>query len=50
MSKRGMVDENDLLFTQGFLGPLRKVMGICVEETDALYDDQINIICFNRSY
>ncbi|HEY8344891.1 MAG TPA: beta-galactosidase [Bacillota bacterium] len=38
----GTVDENDLCFLGGFPGPLRKVLGIWVEENDALYDDEVN--------
>jgi beta-galactosidase len=34
----GMVDEHDLCFLGGFPGPLRDVLGIWVEETDALCD------------
>lgn len=40
----GMVDENDLCFLGGFPGPLREVLGIWVEETDALYDADINYL------
>jgi beta-galactosidase len=36
----GIVDETDLCFRTGFPGPLRKLMGIWSEETDALYDDE----------
>jgi beta-galactosidase len=36
----GIVNETDLAFLTGFPGPLRKVMGIWSEETDALYDDE----------
>ncbi len=36
----GIVDETDLCFTTGFPGPLRKLMGIWVEDIDALYDDE----------
>jgi beta-galactosidase len=32
----GLVDENDLCFLGGFPGPLRKLLGVWVEETDAL--------------
>ena len=34
----GMVNENDLCHLGGFPGPLRKVMGVWAEETDAFYD------------
>lgn len=38
----GRVDEDDLCFLGGFPGPLRETLGIWVEETDALYDDERN--------
>jgi beta-galactosidase len=38
----GIADENDLCFTGGFPGPLRKVLGIRTEEIDALYDEDRN--------
>ena len=38
----GCVDEDDLCFLGGFPGPLRPVLGIWTEETDALYDDERN--------
>ncbi len=39
----GVVDENDLAF-EGYPGPLHQVLGIRVEEIDALYEDQVNHI------
>lgn len=36
----GIVDESDLCFLGGFPGPLRKVLGVRVEETDVLYDNE----------
>jgi beta-galactosidase len=36
----GIVDETDLCFLDGFPGPLRQVLGVRAEETDALYDDE----------
>ena len=36
----GVVDESDLCFLNGFPSPLRKLMGVRAEETDALYDDE----------
>ena len=42
----GMVNENDLCFLGGFPGPLRKLAGVWIEETDALYPGQENAICF----
>ena len=38
----GLVDENDRVFTGGYPGPLRDVLGIWVEETDALLPGQGN--------
>jgi beta-galactosidase len=38
----GIVDQNDLCFSGGFPGPLRKLLGICVEEIDALYPQDRN--------
>lgn len=43
----GRVDEDDLVFLGGFPGPLRDVLGIWIEETDALYDDEQNGISLN---
>lgn len=40
----GIVDETDLAFENGYPGPLSKVLGIRVEEIDALYPDQDNSI------
>ena len=40
----GIADENDLCFPGGWPGPLREVLGIRVEEIDALYDDESNTI------
>lgn len=36
----GYVDENDLIFENGFLGPLRDLFGIVTEELDARYPSQ----------
>lgn len=38
------VDETDLAFENGYPGPLSRVLGIWVEETDALYPGQDNSI------
>ena len=38
----GIVNENDLVFTGGWPGPLRDVLGIWAEEIDYLYDDESN--------
>lgn len=40
----GLVDETDLAFENGYPGPLSRVLGIWVEEIDALYPDQSNSI------
>ena len=40
----GLVDENDLAFENGYPGPLSKVLGVWIEEIDALYEDQTNTI------
>ena len=40
----GLVDETDLAFENGYPGPLSQVLGVWVEEIDALYPDQINTI------
>ena len=45
----GWVDPTDLAY-EGYPGPLRKVLGIWVEEIDALYDDQKNRILMKQSF
>ena len=40
----GIADQNDLVFTGGFPGPLRQLLGIWAEEIDVLYDDESNRI------
>ncbi|MBI4979509.1 MAG: beta-galactosidase [Spirochaetes bacterium] len=40
----GIVDESDLCFLNGWPGPLRKTLGIWVEETDALDATESNTI------
>ena len=40
----GLVDETDLAFENGYPGSLARVLGIRVEEIDALYADQTNSI------
>jgi len=44
----GIADEHDLCFLGGFPGPLRKVMGIWAEETDALYEHEVNRVVMNE--
>jgi beta-galactosidase len=47
----GIVDESDLCFTTGFPGPLRKLLGIGSEETDALYDDEsVRVVAGDETY
>ncbi|MDR3688174.1 MAG: beta-galactosidase [Fimbriimonas sp.] len=36
----GYVDENDLIFGNGFLGPLRELFGVETEEIDAKFDSE----------
>ncbi len=38
----GIADEHDLCFLGGWPGPLRRVLGVWVEETDSLYDGEKN--------
>ena len=45
----GIADEYDRLYTNGFLGPLQKVMGLWVEEVDSLYESQSNSIKFSKA-
>lgn len=40
----GLVDENDRCIFGEYPGPLKEVLGIWVEETDALFPDQKNIM------
>lgn len=40
----GLVDENDLVTTEGYPGKLRKICGVWVEETDALLPTDENSI------
>ncbi len=40
----GIVNPDDLCFTNGFPGPLRDVLGIWSEEIDSLYDGETNQI------
>jgi beta-galactosidase len=43
----GVVDETDLAF-EGYPGPLRALLGIWIEEIDALYDGQTNRIVSSK--
>lgn len=40
----GIVNQDDLCYTNGFPGPLRDVLGVWSEEIDSLYDDEENHI------
>jgi len=40
----GIVNETDLVFTGGWPGPLRKLLGVWVEEMDALHDGEHNTV------
>ena len=40
----GLVNENDLCFLGGFPGPLRALLGVWCEETDAFYPHQKNAL------
>lgn len=44
----GLVNENDLCFLGGFPGPLRSLLGVWCEETDAFYPHQHNSIKFGN--
>ncbi len=44
----GLVDENDLVYLEGAPGPLRKILGLRVEETDALPPPKTNGMAFER--
>ena len=45
----GRTDRDDLCFLGGFPGPLRDTLGIWIEETDALTDEEANQIILNGS-
>lgn len=44
----GLVDENDLVTTNGYPGDLRRVLGIWVEEFDGLFPDQRNAMVVSK--
>lgn len=46
----GIVDESDRVKTGGYPGELRKLLGIWVEETDALFPDMRNRIVVNGEF
>ncbi|WBM69648.1 beta-galactosidase [Buttiauxella sp. WJP83] len=45
----GIVNPDDLCYTNGFPGPLREVLGIWSEEIDSLYDGETNQISITTS-
>ena len=45
----GLVDENDLVHENGAPGPWRRVLGLRVEETDALPPDKTNSVHLERT-
>ena len=45
----GIVDETTLAFTGGFPGPLKKVLGIWMEETDFPRPDERNTVTFSAN-
>lgn len=46
----GMVDENDLIILGGYPGAFRKLLGLWVEEIDALYPDMKNTIVMKERF
>lgn len=46
----GIVDENDMVILGGYPGAFRKLLGIWVEETDALLPDMYNEMVVNDKY
>jgi beta-galactosidase len=46
----GWVNEHDLAYLGGYPGPLRELLGVWVEEIDALFEDQHNRINMKRSF
>lgn len=46
----GIVDETDLVYPGGYPGPLRKLLGVWVEEIDALTPHESNQIVFKPAY
>lgn len=46
----GIVNENDIVTTGGYPGELRKLLGIWVEEIDALLPEQKNSIVLKEAY
>lgn len=46
----GVADENDRCIFGAYPGPLRDVMGLWVEETDALFPEEKNQICLTKDW
>ncbi len=46
----GMVDENDLVILGGYPGAFRKLLGLWIEEIDALYPDMGNKIVLKEKF
>ncbi len=46
----GIVDENDLIILGGYPGAFRKLLGLWVEEIDALYPDMSNKIVIKEKF
>ncbi len=46
----GWVDATDLAYPGGYPGPLREALGVWVEETDALFEEQENRITMKQSF
>lgn len=46
----GYVNENDIVTVGGYPGEFRKLLGIWVEEIDALYPDMANSIVMNEAF
>ncbi|HEX8234872.1 MAG TPA: beta-galactosidase [Abditibacteriaceae bacterium] len=46
----GIVDENDLVYLGGYPGPLRELLGVWVEEIDALTPQQSNEVVFENAF
>lgn len=46
----GLVDETDLVYLGGYPGPLRKILGLWVEETDVISPMDSNSVVFSRPF
>jgi len=45
----GLVDQDDAVFRNGQPGPLQELLGLWVEEADALYDEEEVLVCAEKS-